>query len=258
MRGKSLQTAMLLCGARWERGPFPRQNPPGGIGHPGTAGSGSAAHGRGLAGTVSPRSFAPAHPSMPTTFLLPGISAYPPPPSPPLSPRWLDTWRDAETVWPVVFQPDGRCSASNGLQFWAGACRDTYALLRLDARWILIRQWEAWRGGNGDWQAPHFGQEKGGDPSLEHRSRLPSGYQDPIGLPRPRGRAGHCGWGRRGNPSLGTFFFGGGGGKTGCWFGGGWAAATKSSWKRWCLRVRPQRNTCCRMKMRSECRLLPK
>lgn len=75
-----MQTAMLLCGARWERGPFPRQNPPGGIGHPGTAGSGSAAHGRGLAGTVSPRSFAPAHPSMPTTFLLPGISAYPPPP----------------------------------------------------------------------------------------------------------------------------------------------------------------------------------
>lgn len=206
MRGKSLQTAMLLCGARWERGPFPRQNPPGGIGHPGTAGSGSAAHGRGLAGTVSPRSFAPAHPSMPTTFLLPGISASPPP-SPPLSPRWLDTWRDAETVWPVVFQPDGRCSASNGLQFWAGACRDTYALLRLDARWILIRQWEAWRGGERGLTGTPFWARKRGRPL--------AGAQEPvaIGLPRPY-RATKTPWqsgtlrmGQEGQSQSGHFFF---------------------------------------------------
>lgn len=131
----------------------------------------------------------------------------PPPPSPPLSPRWLDTWRDAETVWPVVFQPDGRCSASNGLQFWAGACRDTYALLRLDARWILIRQWEAWRGGERGLTGTPFWARKRGRPL--------AGAQEPvaIGLPRPY-RATKTPWqsgtlrmGQEGQSQSGHFLF---------------------------------------------------
>lgn len=68
--------------------------------------------------------------------------------------------------------------------------------------------------GTGTDRHPILGEKKGGDPSLEHRSRLPSGYQDPIGLPRPY-RATKTLWqsgtlrmGQEGQSQSGHFFWG--------------------------------------------------
>lgn len=84
-----MQTVMLLCSERWEQGTFPGQEPA-------LGGSGAAARGCGLTGTTAPI------PRIPTSFLLPGISASP------------SCAGDAGSARPVVPHPDGRCSAAMG------------------------------------------------------------------------------------------------------------------------------------------------
>lgn len=84
-----MQTVMLLCSERWEQGTFPGQEPA-------LEGSGAAARGCGLTGTTAPT------PRIPTSFLLPGISASP------------SCAGDAGSARPVVPHPDGRCSAAMG------------------------------------------------------------------------------------------------------------------------------------------------